>query len=952
MVSRTSSDGPPLGGGRQWKSLINKIPRRGIKIISQHAPETSTSDLDLNPKSPDGHSANPLDSQETHIRQLQAIVQRMPRNLPTTPNHIDSAYKDFAKNKEQCATLCRHILTEELGRNSRGNLLRRDSSLESPQSPGQIYDTRSSFSGRSLAEVVSGSVSKSIHQPDAWLSSVRDWKNYLETLADACRTCLIETYKNNERDATPEQVEALFTNKRFRKEAVQRMRNASVTRVMSADPQFFPKYEMRFYDYERIKQELNEIRQLLQTGESGISPDRTIKEFAITPRGDAILEFANNASGCSHSDPALRFRVSSYMLSETSPIFARMFAGNSSSLHLYDDEDISMQLPSPPTKYYCKDGSEARLYRMPQVELNQLDSLEILLHAAHMHNEMVPREIGFEQFVAIAECCMRYKSTSPLELVVEHRWLPQWMHKGADDMPDGLLVISYAFGLRRLFSRMSKTTILNLVDEKELQAKPWPQKIKDKIWAVRCAKMAQINECCIGAIREYLRQPTHNTLEESDDMPLSSRASFSSDTLPPTMLTSTPRCPKGSHWCDATNLGWLMLLYNEMNVLPHIMAPDVLSHLPKAQPQARSLAQIVDALRRIPAPPTPVHRGVCDPGPVFRSAISDIYNSVLGLTLFDISGKSHGWGLSKHREREPQTQLNKGLDRMAAPDPNYSVATEFPEIVRLRIMCQLDELDDLHSAAMVNRTYYETYKKHELYLMRNILRMDRKRTARHHIPITINTNEEKVLKDESEVLKRTPADTADGITLHSVVDTEGDYTDSDDDDDESLYSTSVTQSLPRSAATTSTATRRTDYQGSSDPAPITDSPAWTPRARTGTPTSRSTGIGSPTTPRQAVFDPPPAPATAPPITTIDEPPLTVEEAHRILWPDDAIQASESPSYTPSAGVEGIREKFRAGDPAFDAGLEEKTLLPTGEKQLRSEHDRQVGILKGGESSSK
>jgi 3-phenylpropionate/cinnamic acid dioxygenase small subunit len=67
---------------------------------------------------------------------------------------------------------------------------------------------------------------------------VRDWKNYLESLADACRTSLIETYKNNERDATPEQVEALFTNKRFRKEAVQRMRNASVTRVMSADPQF------------------------------------------------------------------------------------------------------------------------------------------------------------------------------------------------------------------------------------------------------------------------------------------------------------------------------------------------------------------------------------------------------------------------------------------------------------------------------------------------------------------------------------------------------------------------------------------------------------------------------------------------------------------------------------------------------------------------------------------
>lgn len=164
----------------------------------------------------------------------------MPRNFPTTPNHVDSAYKVFTTNKEQCATLCRLILTEELGRSTRngGDHLRRDSTVDSPQSPSHLYDTRSSFSGRSLAEVVSGSVGKSIHQSDAWLSSVREWRNWLEFLADACRTCLIETYKNNERDATPEQVEALFTNKRFRKESVQRMRNASVTRVMSADPQF------------------------------------------------------------------------------------------------------------------------------------------------------------------------------------------------------------------------------------------------------------------------------------------------------------------------------------------------------------------------------------------------------------------------------------------------------------------------------------------------------------------------------------------------------------------------------------------------------------------------------------------------------------------------------------------------------------------------------------------
>ncbi|KAF4982961.1 hypothetical protein FZEAL_1531 [Fusarium zealandicum] len=951
MVSRISSDGPPPGTGRKWGSLLGKIGReRSRPKTHQHTSEINTSDLDLKPRSPDSTFGNPLENQESNIRQLQSIIQRMPRNLSSGPSHVDAAYTEFKEIREQCATLCRYILTDELrrARDARVGaeaLIRRDSSVESPRSPGQVYDTRSSFSGRSLAEVVSGSVSKSIHQNDAWLSAVRDWKNYLESLAEACRTSLADTYKNNEREATPEMVEAMFTNKRFRKEAVARMRNASVTRVIQLTMQF-PKYEMRFYNYDKIKQELLEIRQLLQSGESGISPERTLKEFAISPRGDAILEFSNNGPECGPNPEALRFRVSSYMLAETSPIFARMFSGHSSSLHQYDDEDISAQLPAPPSKYICKDGSEAKLYRMPQVELNRLDSMEILLHAAHMHNEMVPREITFEQFVAIAECCMKYKSTSPLELVVEHRWMPQWMHKGADDMPEGLLVISYAFGLRQLFSRMSKTTILNLVDEKELQAKPWPQKIKDKIWAVRCAKVAQLHDCCVNAIQEYLRMPTHASIDESSEsLPSEPRASFSSGSLPVTMLTSTPRCPKGSHWCDATNLGWLMLVYNEMDLLPHIMRPGVLSHLPESQPQPRSLTQTVDALRGIPAPPTPVHLGVCDPGPAFRSAINDIYNSVLGLTLFDISGKSHGWGLSKHKEREPQTQLNKGLNRMAASDPGYSVATEFPEIIRLRVMCELDELDDLHATARISRAYYETYKRHELHLMRNILRMDRRRAPPgQHIPISARVNEEKILKEEATALRAAPADMADGFTIRSEEDDDDvDYTDSDD---ESLYS-SLAPSTQRSAARSSFS--RPDRQRSADPVAIrTDSPAQTPRPWAGT--SGSTGVGSPTTPRQVPANPPSA--SSPPQLTIDmfddteQPPLTVEEAHRILWPDEAVAASAPTMPHPAPGVEGIREKFRVGDPAFAQGLEEKTLVPTGDKQLRSEHDRRVGLLKG------
>lgn len=33
---------------------------------------------------------------------------------------------------------------------------------------------------------------------------------------------------------------------------------------------------------------------------------------------------------------------------------------------------------------------------------------------------MMPRDVAFDCFVAIAECSMRYKSTSPLEFVVEY----------------------------------------------------------------------------------------------------------------------------------------------------------------------------------------------------------------------------------------------------------------------------------------------------------------------------------------------------------------------------------------------------------------------------------------------------------------------------------------------------------------------------------------------------
>ena len=657
------------------------------------------------------------------------------------------------------------------------------------------------------------------------------------------------------------------------------------------------------------------------------------------------------------------------MLAETSPIFSRMFIGHSQNILIHDDDDLHPLVPAAPTRYVCRDGSEAKLYRMPQLELNHLRSMEILLFAAHMNHEKVPREVTFDQFVAIAECCMRYKCTSPLELVVEHRWLPQWMHQGADDMPDGMLAISYAFGLRTMFTRMSKSAILNLVDEQDLQSKPWPQRIRDKIWAVRCAKIAQVYACCTSTIQEYIQEPSRNPADEVQPITPSDLRNKNHNTVPlpkpaNSALSTTPRCPKGSHWCDAGNLGWMMLVFNELDLLPQIVRPNVLNHLPASvQQPSRSLAQIVEALRRVPSPLSPIHRGgVCDPSTTFRAAVNDIFNSVSGLTLYDISGTSHGWALTKHREAEPQEVMRWGLNRMAVNDrSHHGVATEFPEHIRLKVLSYIDDLDDLHTAAMINRLWYGTYQTHELYLMRNILRAGRARTFsapnQPILPKSISNAEEKVPKEISDEMRATrQPDLTDAVSLRS---------EDDDSDVESIEGTpapSITESLwmearlrqarSRGANPYQNPTRSPPYAPYAvppphPPPPVDDDAAFTAVAPAESP--------SPTTPRPS---PPPSSLTGlrRPVNTkpsfaytdypADEPPLTDEEARRILWPDaeDSHDAASPPSRT-IPPEEGLREKFLFGDKLFAESMEDNSITVTEGKQLFSEHEQALARLK-------
>jgi hypothetical protein len=646
-----------------------------------------------------------------------------------------------------------------------------------------------------------------------------------------------------------------------------------------------------------------------QTGESGISHRRATQEISIAPYGDTILEFANTKA---EWVPVLRFRVSSYMLAETSPIFASMFSGCSKRLETFDD--ISGQLPEFNTSYVCQDGTEVKLYRMPQLEFNKEQSLEILLHAAHMHNDKVPREVSFEQFVAIAEVCLRYQCTSPLEVFVEHRWLPAWMHRATDDKPDGLLVISYAFGLRQLFTRMTKTAILNIADEKELQGKPWPQKIRDKIWTVRCAKMAQLHACCITTVQEYLRPPANPAIEQPDSAPPIvglvledlrsstsppvSTATALSAPSGPLLLTSTPRCPKGSHGCDATNLGWLMLIYAELQLLPSIMKPQALGHLGYGrQSPHRSLAQMVDALRLVPSPPQPVHRGgVCDPAPAFRTAVNDIYNSVSGLTLFDINGKNHGWALSRSLAEEPQPILRRRPRSMVAASTTGKFV-ELPDAVRMRILVEVHDLGSLHAAARVNKGFYDTYKRNELMLMRNIVKADRRRTLRMSNSSGESCSgsgacavvEDKSLKLEADSLKPVEIDGSADSTSGSDGSEEEEKDDEDGDGDgDSLIEEDAAE----------------DHSGFARP------------------------ISAPMTPTGS------SPEDAALVEQHRRTTLFILE-QGISAPTNASASRSQPDFSSLRPTQGLREKFLVNGPLV---TEDKVLVSIGQKLLRDDRD--------------
>lgn len=484
--------------------------------------------------------------------------------------------------------------------------------------------------------------------------------------------------------------------------------------------------------------------------------DTTPQEFDISRRGDAILEFSVALGGMADDSwplgaPAPRkasFRVSSHFLSETSTVFSQLFSGRS-------PEHSSRGAFPRPRPGVARDGRRVNIFRMSPILPGEIRPLQIFLYAAHMHNDKIPRGIGFDDFVAISKICLRFQCTAPLELVVEMCWLPEWMHMTTEAVPEGLVLITYAFGNRGIFTRVTKSAILNIVDEVDLEGRRWPQELKEKIWAVRQAKMEQLYACCVATIQEYLRPPRaplgssavtdgrpRSIFQLDEEEAVTARVSsptpaqtgqslfpyLLSTSTPPAgdtgFPTSTPRCPKGSHACDAANLGYFMIVLAELQLLPTVLNQNALAQAPRspgataAPPQSfppRSLAQLVKILQRIPSPPNPIHRGgVCDPIPAFRHAVIDIFNSLSGITLYEVTGK-HGYGMSRKHAKTPQRVRSMGIavGGVGARGPR----AEVPERAALGMLRAAESLADVRALAMTSRRFYDTYRRHEVSLI-------------------------------------------------------------------------------------------------------------------------------------------------------------------------------------------------------------------------------------------
>ena len=349
----------------------------------------------------------------------------------------------------------------------------------------------------------------------------------------------------------------------------------------------------------------------------------------IAPNGDVIIEYGI---------PAIyKFRVSSQVLSQSSPFFDY-------ALKPYRPDQMDPRSPPPvnmehelaDTELIRTGFTSPMILRLKSDKHITFEALSTLFYAAHMRIDKVPRDISFRGFVDVASVCHKFRCTAPVELFVERVWLEQWIECLGKEGYEDFLFISYVFALERIFERTSQWAIMQLVSgqyatQEEDSRLPWEAWLHLRV--VQTSKLKEILQHCRKTLNSYLSR-------EEDaghaSWPTSYPEADSRPDVEELRLKGPTRCVQGSYQCDAANLGWLMLVLNEIGVLPAIL--DTTKEERFLQWQTTSLESILCKLCAAPSA-VGVHGDVCDYAPAFRDAMCNIYNGIKGLSIWDVNDR-------------------------------------------------------------------------------------------------------------------------------------------------------------------------------------------------------------------------------------------------------------------------------------------------------------------------
>ena len=117
-------------------------------------------------------------------------------------------------------------------------------------------------------------------------------------------------------------------------------------------------------------------------------------------------------------------------------------------------------------------------------EGDDLESMTILIHAAHLQFDQVPATLSFHGLLDVAIACDKYDISTLIRPWVS-KWIDHALSLNKTAKHEGWLLIAWTFGIESLFERASKWLVMNMemsdsqffLDERAVKTYNTPQDI-------------------------------------------------------------------------------------------------------------------------------------------------------------------------------------------------------------------------------------------------------------------------------------------------------------------------------------------------------------------------------------------------------------------------------------------------------------------------------------------